>query len=251
MQINVLNHVWIGVFACKRPCIATAALRAAAGGEHGAFRAVDDLFHFAVRVVLLAAHGSAEAIIGILVMNREVIVDGTECRLGTNLATTGRNTTKRRATHRPIHYINIVYVLLNDMVARQPGVVKPIANLILNFGELRIWRLIPQTTLIPIATRCDWPPDGAILNLCHRLDVAAFVPTLRPRHDAQFPLCSARGCIKHRANSTWIHCHWLLKEDVLTGVNRRRKVRWSEARRSCKNHHVAVSGKHLAVGIKA
>ena len=128
----MLNHVRIGILTCKCPCIAAAALCAATGGEHGAFRAVDDLFHFAVRVVLLAAHGSAEAIIGILVMNREVIVDGTERWLGANLATTGGNTTKRRATHRPIHYINIVYVLLNDVVARQPGVVEPIANLVLD-----------------------------------------------------------------------------------------------------------------------
>ena len=119
-------------------------------------------------------------------------------------------------------------MLLDDVIAGEPGVVEPVAHLVLDVTPVRLPGLVPQAALVPIGTRRDDVADGAILHALHRLEVRRMMPALRARDDAETFLRRLLERLEHRLVAVRIDEDRLLGEHVLAGCNRGLEVRRTE-----------------------
>ena len=142
-------------------------------------------------------------------------------------------------------------MLLDDVVARQPGEVEPVAHLPLEVAPARLARLVPERALVPVGARGDDLADAAVLDALHRLDVAQLVPALGAGADAQALGLRRLGGGEHRADARPVDGDRLLGEDVLAGGDRGLEVRRPEAGRRREDHVVhARRGDHLLVRVE-
>ncbi len=129
-------------------------------------------------------------------------------------------------------------MLLDDVVAREPGVVEPVAHLPLDVAPARLARLAPERALVPVGARRQDLADAAVFHAAHRLDVALLVAALRARADTE--ALGLRGLRRgqHRADPGAVDRHGLLGEDVLARGDGRLEVQRPEARRRRQDHVV-------------
>ena len=92
-------------------------------------------------------------------------------------------------------------MLLDDVVAAQPGEVVPVAHLVLHLGLVLLVRLEPEHALVPVAAAGRDVADFAAVDALHRFEVAGLVAPLRAGDDRAGPfpwpsrrLPARRGC---------------------------------------------------------
>ena len=102
-----------------------------------------------------------------------------------DMAAAHRRGLDRQRADDPVRDVEIVHVLLDDVVTREPGEVEPVAQLPLGVTPLRLAGEVPERPLVPVHLRRDDFADGAVVNALDRLDVPWIVATLRPADDRQ------------------------------------------------------------------
>ena len=152
--------------------------------------------------------------------------------------------------HDPVGHVEVVDVLLDDVVARKPAEVEPVANLPLGVGPVRLPGGIPEPTLVPEDLAAHRGPDLAVVDPLDRGQICRVVPALGAGHQAEPLGLGQRRRGDHRADADRVDRHRLLGEDVLPRGYRGRQVRRPEARRRRQDHQVDVSGQHLLVGVE-
>ena len=120
LQIDVLLRVGIGLFAAEFPRFWSREF----GGTrvHGGkpLHAMEDFFDFRISVILLTAHREYEAVAWINILKTKVIEDVSKLFVGALLTTTNAAHQKRIRAHHPLHDIELMHMLLNDVVTRKP-----------------------------------------------------------------------------------------------------------------------------------
>ena len=76
-------------------------------------------------------------------------------------------------------------MLLDVVVARQPGEIEPVANLVLHLAPLGLAAAVPEVAGIVVLLDGDDVADRAVLNALHRLADAFLVPPAQPGDDGQ------------------------------------------------------------------
>src|SRR5436305_274109 len=71
--------------------------------------------------------------------------------------------------HHPVHDVDAVDVLFDDVIAGEPGVVEPVANLVFQVRPLRLARLVPEVSDVVVAVPRDDVADHALVNLLDRV----------------------------------------------------------------------------------
>src|SRR5436309_3230513 len=86
----------------------------------------------------------------------------------------------------PVNDVEIMNVLLDDVIAANPGEVIPIAHLIFHFGELASVlffqigaRMDPGSVAIPISAHRNDVANFAVVNAFERFDVTGLMMTLQ------------------------------------------------------------------------
>src|SRR6266478_1212346 len=70
-------------------------------------------------------------------------------------------------TERPVDNVEVVDVLLDDVVAGEPGKVEPVADLPFDIGHVATFAM-PEAALVPVASCGGDGADGAVLDALHR-----------------------------------------------------------------------------------
>ena len=137
----------------------------------------------AVDLAALAEHGHA---VRILVLDGEVVVDVAVAVAAAHLpaAEAGHGADGMRAED-PVHDVQVVDVLLDDVVAGEPGEVVPVAELPLHVAPARLAVDDPDLPAVPVALGVEDLADRAVVDALDRLAVARVVPALRAGGDAE------------------------------------------------------------------
>ena len=110
----------------------------------------------------------------------------------------------------PSEHVDVVDVLLNDMVAREPLPVHPVFDHILAVVPASLTLAIPQHVLVPVdVSSCDLA-DHALHDFLIRLHVAALVMTLCACHNAKVLGLCLLGCCHDDAVAHGVNADWLL-----------------------------------------
>ena len=209
------------------------------------------------RNVVLAA-GNLPAItrhvdaVRVLVVDREVVVDVAVDRIGAHLAAAQADRARGMSAERPIDRVQVVHVLLDDVIATQPGEVIPVAQLPLHVAPTRLLRVHPDGTLVPVAAGGGNFADGPVVDALHGLEVAGLMAALGADADGD-PL-GFRLLIsgEHGADAGPVHRHRLLGKDVLARGHGGLQKRRAESRRRGQDDVVhVVKRQHLLVGVEA
>src|SRR6202011_3890324 len=95
--------------------------------------------------------------LGVFIIDREVIEDVAEV-LGighASLPAAHADGADRVIAKAPIEHVEVVNVLLDDVVAANPGEVVPVAHLVNEVAPVLLPRPAPEHSLIPVAARAD------------------------------------------------------------------------------------------------
>ena len=217
------------------------------------------LGHTGRRAVRLAAHAEDAGAVCVFVLDREMIEHVAVHWVGPHLPTTHAVGLHRRAAHGPIDDIEVVNVLLDDVIAGEPGEEQPVANLPFHVGPRAALVLLPvvlgpvdpKVAHVPIALPADDLADRTLFDAVHRFDVDRIVAALRAGDDAE---ALRRGEFRRRHDLAYADRSdrdGLLHEHVLAGVDRRRQMLWAKVRRRGENHHVDIAREHFLVSVKA
>ena len=144
-----------------------------------------------------------------------------------------------------------MHVLFDDVIAREPGEVQPVAQLPLDVAPRRLAILLPESALVPRAARGEDLSDPAVLDALQRLEVPGLVAALRARRDAEPFRPGLVGEGEHLADARAVNRDRLLREDVLARSDRRLEMRGAETRRGGENDVVRVGREHPPIGVEA
>ena len=190
---------------------------------------------------------------GVLELHGEVVVDVTVFLGGAYLppAEPRDGPDRMRADH-PVHDVEVVHVLLDDMVAGQPGEVVPVAQLPLQLTPGRIALDDPDGAAVPVAAGVDDLSDRPALETPDRLLVVGGVSALGAADDAQPLVLRPPAGFQDPADTGDVHGHRLLHEHVLAGRDGGLQVRRPKMRRRRQDDVVDVGhGQELLVGVPA
>src|SRR5262249_19306060 len=84
----------------------------------------------------------------------------------------------------PAHDVEVVDVLLDDVVAAEPGVAVPVVDLESDVAHAGLAVALPQDALVPVAAAGDDVADLSIGQPLDRLNVGELVAALRSGGDA-------------------------------------------------------------------
>src|SRR5262249_21202018 len=90
----------------------------------------------------------------------------------------------RRMADGPVHDVEVVDVLLDDMVAAQPGEVVPVPKLVDHVAPIRLSLVSPDSALVPVATAAGNVAEFASSDLSHHFQITRLVAALRAGDDA-------------------------------------------------------------------
>ncbi len=142
-------------------------------------------------------------------------------------------------------------MLLDDVVAGEPGEVQPVANLPLGVRPRLLTGVVPQAALIPEHLSAQDLADRAIVNSLDGRDVFGLMPALRADADAEALLLGELVGREHRPDAGRVDRDGFLREDVLARCHGRRQVRRPEARGRGEDDVVDVSRQDFLVGVEA
>src|ERR1019366_666921 len=188
----------------------------------------------AVATLNLPAHAQDVHVIRIGVVDREVIEDIAELRPGANLSAAhaeaaGRMAIARGTAERPVDDIEVVDVLFTDVIAGEPGEVKPIADLPFDIGHVGGAGGVPETALIPVAAGGGDGADVAAVDVLHRFDVAGLITALGAGHHGQVVAVGFLERSQHHADAGAIDADRFLGEQILAGGDHGANVVRAEA----------------------
>src|SRR5262249_13198331 len=124
----------------------------------------------------------------------------------------------------PAHDVEVVDVLLDDVVAAQPGVAVPVVDLESDVAHAGLAVALPQDALVPVAAPGDDIADLAVVQPLDRLDIGELVAALRAGRDAQLLLQRVLVGFEHLADAGAVHADGLFGKDVLARRHRRLQV---------------------------
>ena len=158
----------------------------------------------------------------------------------------------RVATQYPVHYIDVMNMLLNDMVATQVSVVIPVVEL--GFSRCHAWFWItgPKDTLVPIATATNDVANRAFVKLLDGFDVGRLMPALGACNNTKSAgigfIVSSQAIASCRA----VYANGLFGKDILLGFNRSHDVDRAKPRRGCEDDIINLGIVHdFLVGINS
>ena len=156
---------------------------------------------------------------------------------------------------KPVADVQVVDVLLDDVIAAEPGEVVPVVHLVFHFGLLvAVLRAVanPQAAAVPIDAREQDVADRAVVNLLHRFDVARIVPPLQTDgdHAGSFFLAFSLAAMKRRTPGPSTAIGFSVKM-CLSGFDGRLEMNRPEAGRRGEDHHVGAAIDRLLIGIEA
>ena len=154
--------------------------------------------------------------------------------------------------HQPVHEIDIVKVLLDDLIAANPDEGIPVTELPLHVAPLGIAAFsVKDRAAEVVGVYCGDFADGAVVDLLHGLDILAVGAALRSRNHRQLALGGqfSGGDETPRANR--IGGDGFLGENMLSGVDRRFEMHGPEAGRGAQHHDIDIGGEQLLVSVEA
>ena len=156
------------------------------------------------------------------------------------------------AAQYPVHYIDVMNMLLNDMVTTQVGVVIPVVELGFSGCHAWFWIAGPKDTLVPIATATNDVANRAFVKLLDSFDVSSLMPTLGSCNNAKSAgigfIISSQAIASCRA----VYANGLFGEDILLGLNRGHDMDGAKPRRGCEDDIIDLGIVHdFLVGINS
>ena len=201
----------------------------------------------------MPTHARDARAVGILQLGREVIPD-VAGEAAAVLAATHPVEFRRRAAEGPVHHVEIMDVLLDDLIAAQPVPVIPVPALpfeIAELGEPAGLLAKPYPLIVPVALPADELADGAVVDALHNLHVTRLVPTLRAGDDREFFLFRDLRRRDHRPAANGIDRDGFFHEHIFPRRDRRLEMHRPEARRRREDHEVDVGREDFLVGVEA
>ena len=158
---------------------------------------------------------------------------------------------RRLVAHQPHGLVEAVDVLLDVVIAREPGEVEPVANLVLHLAPLGLAAAVPERAGEVVLLDGDDVADRAVLNPLDRFADAQVVAPAEAGDDGQVLLLGLFARLQHAAHARRIDGDRLLAEDVLAGVDRGLQVQRAEVGRRAEQHDVDVAFHDLLVAVEA
>ena len=230
-----------------------------AGRESRPFCPDHPLRHVVAAAGDLPAHAHDPRAVGVLIFDGEVIEDIAVLGLGPDLTASHSGAFDGMGTDGPVDDIQVVDVLLDDMVARQPGVEQPVTDLPLHVRPFLCLvahpvchsRLNPESAHVPVALSGDDVSDIAVVDTFQNFQIVLLVTALGSRDNAQILFFSQFGAGDHRTDTGRIDGNRLFHKDVLSGFDGGFQVPGPEMRRGRHDDHVDVRRKNMFKGIKS
>src|SRR5215471_1064286 len=172
-------------------------------------------------VINLPAHAHQMHAVFILVIDREVVVDVTVLRSGARLTPAHPDSARGVALLRPVDDVYVVHMLLDDVIARKPGEVEPVAHLVFEVGPTFLTILLPQPALVPVAARSDDLANVAVMDALHDFPIAGLVAPLRAGGDGEILCLRLLISRQHLADARAVHPDRLLCENAFAGSHGR------------------------------
>src|ERR1051326_6901132 len=151
---------------------------------------------------------------------------------------------------RPVRHVDVVDVLLDDVVAREPGEVEPVPDLPLDVRPGGLARPHPQAALVPEHFRRHATTDPPVVAPPQGGPIAAIGPPLGARDEREPLLRRELGGGHDRAHALRVHGDRLFHEHVLPGVDGGRELTRPERGRRGEQHQVRVALEHFAVRVE-
>ena len=162
-----------------------------------------------------------------------------------------------RPAKRPVHHIDVVDVLLDDLVAAQPVPVIPVPALPLEIAHVRQPRRLgivlfpkPDALAVPVALATHQLTELAAMDALHDFDIARLMTPLGAGDDGEFLLLRELRGRNHRATADRIDRHRLFHEHVFAGRDCRLEMRGPKTWRRRENHQVDVRREQLLVSVE-
>lgn len=220
----------------------------------GAVNMFGDLRPVVVHVSALAEQPRTVAVLkfhGVMVENFAVV------RSAGNLRTAHADGLHGMIALEPIHDIQVVNVLFDNVIAAQPHEEIPISHLVFHFGQLlaqivlQLGPLVPpRPRAVPVSAGGNELPQRAVLILLKRLAVAELmVPLQADANRQRFALSDFVGR-QNSPHAGGIGGDGLFHENVFAGFHRGRKMNGPKTRRRGQNDQVGIGGQSLLVGIE-
>jgi hypothetical protein len=143
-----------------------------------------------------------------------------------------------------------VDVLLDVVIAGEPGEVIPVANLVLHLGFIGLALEAFARVAEPVSAHRDDVADGSVLQTLDHLAVTRLVPALKADADFQILFLCFLGVASTRRMPGASVATGFLHEDVLALAHRFLEVKRAEAGRGGENHHIGARD-GLLVAIEA
>ena len=138
------------------------------------------------------------------------------------------------ALEHPVRLVEVVAVLLDDEVAREPGEVVPVAHLVLHRVVLVVRAAVPERAGQVGDVHGRHVADRAVVDALDRLAFGLVVAVAVAGAEAEVLLLRELRGLEHRCDAGDVHGHRLLAEDVLAGLDRGIEMQRPEARRACR-----------------
>ena len=233
IAVQILDHAGTAHHRTALPC---------------AFRTMDELADIRVATVDLAAHAVHVHAVLVFEIDAEIIV--LVSRHATLAAAESRRADRLLIAEEPVEHIDVMHMLLDDMIARKPLPVHPVAKHPLHVGPALLARAIPQHRLIPVNVAARDLADHALLNPLERLDISSLMMALRAGQHAQ-PLGLGLLSGSHdRPVTLRIHADRLFEEAVHPFLRRILEMLGTEERRRGYDHDIDARIDHVLIRIE-
>ena len=168
------------------------------------------------------------------------------------LPAAGADGLDRVRVHHPVRDVDVVDVLLDDVIAGEPGEIQPVANLPLDVCSRPGCRVVaPEAALVPIHLSAQDFADRAVVDPLDRRDVLGLMPALRADADAKALLFREFIRREHGPDAGRVDRDRLLGEDVLARVDGGRQVCRPETGWRGEDDVVDVGRQDFLVGVEA
>lgn len=176
-EVDVFLFVGVGVGVTEAPGAAVGGLDPVAAVT-GAFGAEDGFFDFIVAVIDLAALAEHADAVGVFEFDGEVVVDVAIDGGGSGLASAEAGGADGVGLEDPVHDIEVMDVLFDDVVTAEPGEIVPVAELPFDIGPAGFTVDDPDFAAVPVGAGFDDIADGAVLEAFNGFDIAGLVAAL-------------------------------------------------------------------------
>ena len=213
----MLLNISIGSLVPEAPYLASFGLNAPAGigGAFGARGALTHRRPIALDLAAVAIHADA---VGVFILHSEIVPDlaGPASQL---LPAAHAPALDGVGSDDPVADIEVVDVLFANMVAAEPDVVVPVANLAFEVGAAHVAAMPDRAAVNPIGAQGNDVADRAVLNAFDGLDVTGLMAALGAGGYLEALLLGHFCRRVHHLAAGAVHRHWLFHEYMLAGCD--------------------------------